>query len=585
MYKFVEEPCGQERNFILEKSKYNLEPPRVLQYREGLGQRRNFFKGDETLQHILKSSLDEEFLSYAKQELEEFGSLCANEFDERATYTDREGAPRLIPYDRFGEEIYQVWVNDGYKQTAEDTYNRGIVGYVHKEIPELNRKGNYTYSFAQGYLLSQTEAGFYCPVTLTLATAFLLERYGDKQLKERFLSNVLSTGEVPLYEGATFLTERQGGSDVGANVVRAVKDGEHYRLFGEKYFASNAGRCGVAMVLAWIEGSPPGSKGLTLFAVPWRDENGDLNGIKIRRLKDKLGVRAVPSGEVEFHGSVAYVVGDPKKGFYYMMEALNLSRIANAVASVGIMRRAFIESVEYTSRRSAFGKRLNEIPMIQHTLSNLKAKLHAELATMFDLIPRFEKVLRGEATERDKILNRLYIAIMKKETAEQAIRFSHEAIELHGGNGYIEDFVLPRLLRDAQVLTVWEGTANILGLEVIRLINRFGAHTIFIEEMYRRLHSLITTELTLEIELVLSQLSVELTTFCQLDKASKTLEVKTIAEKMARVYETIVSLEWAERYGEKYEKLVEVYIESTWRTRGVGEEVSAVKYFKDIVLN
>src|SRR5699024_3728741 len=202
---------------------------------------------------------------------------------------------------------------------------------------------------------------------------------GDEKIKERFLTHVCSTGEAPLYEGATFLTERQGGSDVGANVVKAVKDGDHYRLYGEKYFASNAGMCGVAMVLARMEDAPERSRGLTLFAVPWRRENGKLNDLRIRRLKDKLGVRAVPSGEVEFNGSQAYVVGDPKKGFYYMMEALNLSRVSNAVASVGIMRRAFTESLAYTSRRNAFGKRLTEYPMIQDTLGKLKAKLNAEL--------------------------------------------------------------------------------------------------------------------------------------------------------------------------------------------------------------
>ena len=129
-----------------------------------------------------------------------------------------------------------------------------------------------------------------------------------------FLPHVCATGDMELFEGATFLTERQGGSDVGANVVKAVADGENYRLYGEKYFASNVGMCGVAMVLARMEGAAEGSRGLSLFAVPWRKEDGSLNGIQIRRLKDKLGVRAVPSGEVEFDGALAYVVGDPKKG-------------------------------------------------------------------------------------------------------------------------------------------------------------------------------------------------------------------------------------------------------------------------------
>src|SRR5690625_1579659 len=213
----------------------NMKPTRThVLCERNESERRNFFDHDETLKKILEAGLDKKFFNYAIRELSIFGDRCANEIDERARHTDRDGQPQLIPYNRYGEEISKVWVNDGYKQTVKETYNAGIVGYVHKEVPGINRKGNYTYSFAQGYLLSQAEPGFYCPVTLTLATAYLLDHYGSEEVKERFLNNVCSTGEVPLYEGATFLTERQGGSDVGANVVRAIKDGEQYRLYGEK---------------------------------------------------------------------------------------------------------------------------------------------------------------------------------------------------------------------------------------------------------------------------------------------------------------------------------------------------------------
>ena len=292
---------------------------------------RNFYEDDETLKKILAQQLPEDFLRYAQRELKSFGKLAAGDIDERARYTDREGAPKLEKYNRLGEDISHVWVNEGYKKTVDETYRTGIVGYVHKEIPELGRKGNYVYSFAQGYLLSQSEPGFYCPVTLTMATAYLLDHYADEALKRKFLPHVCATGDTELFEGATFLTERQGGSDVGANVVQALEIDDGYRLYGEKYFASNAGMAGVAMVLARMPGAPEGSKGLTLFAVPWKVD-GELNGIKIRRLKDKLGVRAVPSGEVEFDGAKAYIVGDPKHGLKYMMEAMNLSRICNAVA-------------------------------------------------------------------------------------------------------------------------------------------------------------------------------------------------------------------------------------------------------------
>lgn len=556
--------------------------PKVLQGGE-LTRRENFYEEDETLHKILESILDDEFLAFAKRELHEFGELCANEIDVRAVHTDREGEPRLLTHNKYGEEISKVWVNEGYKQTRDQTYNTGIVGYVHKKIPALNRRGNYTYSFAQGYLLSQAEPGFYCPVTLTLATSYLLDHYGNDDIKEKFLPYVCSTGELPLYEGATFLTERQGGSDVGANIVKAIRDGDQYRIYGEKYFASNAGMCGVAMVLARIEGAPEGSRGLTLFAVPWQKDNGRLNDLKIRRLKDKLGVRAVPSAEVEFNGSLAYVVGDWKKGFYYMMEALNLSRVANAVASVGIMRRAFTEALSYTSQREAFGQRLIEFPMIQDTLGKLKAKLHAELITIFDMIKLFDRVTNNQVTKEEVILNRLFIAIMKKEAAAQSIHFCHEAIELHGGNGYIEDFVTPRLLRDAQVLTVWEGTENILALELVRLVNKYEAHKLFINTLKGRLEQLTDNQLTNVIHAKLKDISNELDVFSGMSYNMQTFEAKSLAEKMAHLYESVIVLEWAERYQGKFVKLADIYIEDTWHIRELGDQMTTVNYFKDII--
>lgn len=503
--------------------------------------RRNFFTEDDFFQKLLKKHLDDEFYAYAKEKLEAFGESCANEIDERAAHTDRDGGPKLTRYDKYGEEVSEVWVNEGYKKTVEETYRTGIVGYVHKEIPELKRKGNYTYSFAQGYLLSQAEPGFHCPVTLTLATAYLLDHYADESVKQRFLPHVCSTGDFELYEGATFLTERQGGSDVGANVVQAKEEGDHYRLYGEKYFASNAGMCGVAMVLARREDASAGTRGLTLFAVPWKKEDDSVNHLRIRRLKDKLGVRAVPSAEVEFDGSKAYVVGDPDRGFYYMMEALNLSRICNTVASISIMRRSYAEAKEYVERRESFGKRLVEFPMVQQTLDQMKRKLEAETAATFEMIQLYEKVTNGTATKEEEALNRLLIAIMKKESAEQAIAFAHEAIELHGGNGYIEDFVTPRLLRDAQVLTVWEGTANILGLELIRLVNKYSAHEFFLIDLKKRLDGMESTELMDQWKILKDRLDV----FVEDDQVTQELKAKPIAKRMAELYEQVVYEELA----------------------------------------
>ncbi|OXS56782.1 alkylation response protein AidB-like acyl-CoA dehydrogenase [Bacillus sp. V-88] len=549
----------------------------------------NFYQEDPHLKEILESYLDTDFFTWADHELNTFGELCAGEIDERAVHTDREGQPKLIKYNRFGEEISEVWVNEGYKKTVEQTYNKGIVGYIHKEIPGLGTKGNYMYSYAQGYLLSQTEPGFYCPVTLSMATALLLERYASPEVKARFLPHVLSTGEVELYEGATFLTERQGGSDVGANETKAIQDGESYQLWGEKYFASNSGMCGVTMVLARIEGSGKGTKGLSLFAVPWRNDDGSLNGIHIRRLKDKLGVRAVPSAEVEFKGANAYLVGEPDRGIYYMMEALNLSRICNAIASIGIMRRAYLEARNYAFHREAFGQPLAHFPMIKESLTRLASKQEVETSAVFHLVHLYDRVVSDDipATEEESVLHRLLIAILKKESAEQAIHFSHEAIELHGGNGYIEDFVLPRLLRDAQVLTVWEGTANILGLEVLRLMNKHRAHEYFLAKMKKEL-SLVPEEfilLTIPVTEGILKLEQLLTLVTTSNHDTQTYHAKRIAELMVHILESVVALKDAYTFGGKRKRMIaEVFIEHTWKTtEWMDEEMKSVQYFDEIV--
>lgn len=533
----------------------------------------NFYEGDQTLHQILQQKLAPEFFQYADKELQKFGERCAGPIDARAKVTDREGEPKLQRYDAYGEEVSRVVVNEGYLQTIKETYETGIVGYVHKEIPVLKQKGNYVYSFAQGYLLSQTEPGFYCPVTLTMATAFLLDHYASDELKARFLPHVIATGDVVLYEGATFLTERQGGSDVGANIVEARLEDGQWRLYGEKYFASNAGMCGVAMVLARKQGAASGSKGLTLFAVPWHKEDGSLNHLRIRRLKDKLGVKAVPSGEVEFEGAHAYVVGDPDKGIYYMLEALNLSRICNVAASLGIMKRTLDEALHYTSGRTAFGHTLADYPMVQETLSTLKAKWHASLLALFDLVERYDRVTEGIADDEEQLVVRLLIALLKKETAEYAIHFAHESIELHGGNGFMEDFVMARLLRDAQVLTVWEGPANILAHELIRLAKK-NAHQSLLTELGHTTHPALQTRV--------ADLQDKFRQFDKLPDAIQTLEAKPLMVELTQLFEAVCAVRHGELHGEREQKLAEIYIETYLGNRSFGEVPLAVKYYSEI---
>jgi acyl-CoA dehydrogenase len=449
-----------------------------------LAAEQNFYEADANLHYLLKRYLPPSMHAWAERELTRLGAYVAGPMDERAAFTDREGKPRLRKYNRLGEDISEIVTNDGYKETVADVYGAGIVSFLHRSVPELGRKAPYSYSFLMGYLVSQTEPGFYCPVTLTMSAAYLIDRYGSEEQKEKYLTGLTSTDRNSLYEGATWLTERQGGSDVGANATVAEPvEGRPgvYRLTGEKFFASNAGAM-VATVLARIDAGEamPGTKGLGLFLVPWVKPDGTKNQIQVRRLKEKLGVIAVPSAEVLLEGAEGYLIGQPDHGFKYMAEALNLSRICNAIASIGIMRRALYEAQYYANQRRAFGQPIDQYPMVREMLVSLLLDQEISAGAVFDMIQVYERLQGESAKKEDVALARLLIPLLKYRTGEQAVEAAHTAIEIHGGNGYIEEYVTPRLLRDAQVTTVWEGTSNILALDLLRVMQKENSHLHFI---------------------------------------------------------------------------------------------------------
>ncbi|TQK73847.1 alkylation response protein AidB-like acyl-CoA dehydrogenase [Brevibacillus sp. AG162] len=444
-------------------------------------QEQNFFKEDPNLHYLLERYLPASMHEWARQQLSWLGAQVAGPIDERAAYTDREGKPRLRKYNRLGEDISEIITNEGYKETVAEVYGAGIVSYLYQEIPELGKKAPYSYSFFMGYLVSQSEPGFYCPVTLSMSAAYLIDRYGSEEQKEQYLTGLTSRDRNHFYEGATWLTERQGGSDVGANLTVAEPVAGRpgvYRLTGEKFFASNAGAF-VATVLARIDEEKPGTKGLGLFLVPWIKPDNERNHIQVRRLKDKLGVNAVPSAEILLNGAEGYLIGEPQNGFKYMAEALNLSRICNAIASIGIMRRAFYEAKYYAEQRRAFGKPIDQYPMVIEMLVSLLLDTEVSTGAVFDMIAVYDRLQSDSASKEDNALARLLIPLLKYRTGEEAVESTHTAIEIHGGNGYIEEYVTPRLLRDAQVLTVWEGTSNILALDILRVMQKENSHEVF----------------------------------------------------------------------------------------------------------
>jgi acyl-CoA dehydrogenase len=431
----------------------------------------NWYTDDPILTRYARRYLSQAVLQYVEHSFHEAGALAAGSVDRRAVHTDREGAPRLIRYNRKGEEINEVWYNEGYLQTIKEGYGTGVVAYRY----DLNgpEKIPFLVNAVLIYLLCEAESGFACPVGLSQSVAFVLEKFGSEQQKKDFLSGFATTDPDQFIQGATFLTEIQGGSDVGSTQTVAVKEGNHYLLTGEKWFASNCD-AEVSITLARVN-DQPGTRALGLFLVPRTLSDGIKNKVTIRRLKDKLGVRAVASGELILNGAVGYLLGEEDQGFKYMAEALNVSRIGTSLSGLAIARRAFLEAAIYTSHREAFGHPINYFPMVRETLVNMITEIEAGWAVAIQMIQKFDQVhTYGNHTKDDYKFMRILLSLAKYRCSELGVSVAKETIELHGGNGYIEEYVTPRLLRDAVVNPVWEGTANIQSLEVLKTLQKGG---------------------------------------------------------------------------------------------------------------
>jgi len=393
------------------------------------------------------------------QQLADFRYWVYTDVDAQANYTDRYAPPALETYDRDGEIINHVVVNRLYDDQHQEVYRRGIIGLPYAE------KAPHLLTFAMGYLLSQADISLHCPVTLTGAVAYVLSVHAPDAVRQRFVDDLVRMDGFAK-TGGTWATELHGGSDLGATTTAAIPMGDHYALQGLKWFTSNA-NCGLALATARRERAPLGSAGLGLYLVPSHLENGRPNHYRIRKLKDKLGTRGLPTGEIELLGAEAIEIAEPPEGLKLMMEALEYSRVHNAVGSVGVQRRALREALAWARTRRAFGHVISDYPMVQDELLRMRVQFEAGALLAFEAAIAFDET--QQYADRRTWL-RLTTALAKYLTAEYAIAAARTALELIGGNGYTSDYPVARLLRDAQVLTVWEGPANIQALELVRLL-------------------------------------------------------------------------------------------------------------------
>jgi acyl-CoA dehydrogenase len=535
------------------------------------GRHCNYWDLDRTIQRELARVYPDEAFAWAEPRLSDFGEVVGHTLADNADYVDKHG-PELQTHGKHGEVQNFVRYPRQQFESERLAYEAGVVADSFRAPPGRDEPLPLTHYFGMLYLLAYAEtSGFVCPVAMTAGAALVLEKFDDGDLQP-YYDALTSRSREELAEGAMFLTEEQGGSDVGAAETTAEYDEEtgYWLLTGEKWFCSNIDGEGT-LALARTPDAPEGTEGLSMFLVPHGDpDEGVLtkgrrdafdgapppeavNDQYYRRLKDKLGTTAVPTGEVEFEDTPGMLVGEEGRGFKQMAEMLNLERLSNAAGACGIIGRALLESTVHAADREAFGTTIDEYPLMREDLVDMAVDHEAATAFTFEAARLFaerETAERaGDTADWEYRLMRLLIPIAKLRTARMAIDTTSYAMEIQGGNGYVEEFVTNRLLRDAQVLPIWEGTENILSLDVLRALEREQAHEPFVEAVDEMLSGVTHPALADEVDVVeaeFQQLTTAMATLAGEDRDYAELSAKRLSHYIFDVFTAALLLEQAQ---------------------------------------
>lgn len=434
----------------------------------------NAFRADPALRRLMKIYLDDDTFAALLPRFDRMGALAGGKLEQLALIADK-NPPALHLRNRIGQDNQTIEKHPAYQQLeqvafaefglAAMSHRAGVFGQPDKLPPAVK--------YALVYLFVQAEFGLCCPLSMTDSLTRTLVKFGDPDLVAEYFDQLTSQDMDVLAQGAMFMTEQMAGSDVGVidTVARQDADG-NWRLYGDKWFCSNPDAA-LAMVLARPEGGAAGTRGLSLFLLPRHLPDGTLNAYRILRLKEKMGTKSMASGEIALEGAVAHLVGDPGQGFKQMTDMINMSRLANGVRSAGLMRRAVAEALFIARNRTAFGKRLIDLPLMRRQLLKMLVTAEQGRSMVFHTAEMLRRADAGDAQAASVL--RILTPLLKFRTCRDARKVAGDAMEVRGGCGYIEEFSDARVLRDAHLGSIWEGTSNIVALDVARATRREGA--------------------------------------------------------------------------------------------------------------
>ena len=445
----------------------------------------NLYTTDPGLRALLRVYLPPELLTHLTPHLERLGALAGGTLDELANTADK-NPPELEHRSRSGRDEQKVIKHPAYVEMERLAFSEYALAAISHRSDVLGWQGQLPAmaKYALTYLFVQAEFGLCCPVSMTDSLTRTLKKFGAPELVRRYLPSLTSLDMDELSQGAMFMTEQGAGSDIAATETTARPDPDYpgaWLLTGDKWFCSNPDAA-LAMVLARVDdvndenhenhgkGGQPGLKNVSLFLLPRELDDGTHNRYRIIRLKDKLGTRSMASGEIKLEGARAWLIGEQGRGFVQMADMVNNSRLSNGVRAAGLMRRAVSEAFFIARNRQAFGKKLIDLPLMRRQL--LKLLLPSEQARTM-VFQTAEALRRADAGDAKALrLARILTPLIKFRACRDARKVTGDAMEVRGGCGYIEEWTDPRLVRDAHLGSIWEGTSNIVALDVIRAIRR-----------------------------------------------------------------------------------------------------------------
>ncbi|KAF9108441.1 hypothetical protein BGX29_000078 [Mortierella sp. GBA35] len=454
-------------------------------FKQDVPQEQNMFLEDPVMVSVLERYLPEKVMKEISPDLIQ---ICEWANTEGADLTTRmeEDQPRLRQYDSWCRRVDELLVTEAWKRQKEIAAREGVVAIAYER-----KYGEYSRIYQMAKLMLWTSgAGLYsCPIAMTDGCARVIEVNGTQEMKDKVYSRLISRDPKEFITSGQWMTERPGGSDVGRTETQAVWDEKRkvWSISGFKWFSS-ATDADVTMLLARTHDPNPaaapgsmreGSKGLSLYLANVRNEDGKLNGVRIHRLKDKVGTKALPTAELELDGMVAQQVGDNYRGVKNISAILNITRVYCGMGCTAAMQRFVLGVKEYARRREVFGALLKDQPLHLATVANMELQYRATSQFTFyciAMLGRIESLDNSlpQVKDHDIPLLRLLTPILKVWSAKNAFAMSQEAMECFGGQGYMEETGLGRAMRDVLVNTIWEGTTNVLSLDVLRVMAETG---------------------------------------------------------------------------------------------------------------